>query len=128
MANGSLYLFLAATMVAVFTFMSVAAWVTARSQERQSRDRAALLRSIAEQPSENARLVLDLVREQEARREQQSREREKRGMYQGGLILIAIGLALSLMMNTMAYNSGAWAVGLIPLVLGVALLVSRRRD
>jgi predicted cobalt transporter CbtA len=124
MPNGALYMFLAAMMVAVFTFLSVATWITARSQERQSRDRAALLRSIAEQPNENARLVLDHVREQEARREQRALERERKGMLQGALILIAIGIALSVMLTNMATKSGAWSVGLIPGLLGVALLAS----
>jgi hypothetical protein len=126
MANAALYLFLSATVVAVLTFTSVAVWIGARSQERRSRDRSTLLRSIAEQPSENARLVLELLREQDARKAYQAREQERRGTLQGGLILIAIGVALAIMMAAMAPNSGGWSVGLIPLLIGVVLCVSVR--
>jgi hypothetical protein len=123
MVNAPLYFFLAAAVVAVFTFMSVAVWIGARSGERRSRDRAALLRSIAEQPSENARLVLEHLREQDARRERQARWQEQKGTLQGGLIMVAIGLALAIMMEAMAPRTGAWAVGMIPLLIGVALFV-----
>jgi len=126
MANAAVYLFLSATVVAALTFASVAVWIGARSQERRSRDRSALLKSIAEHPTENGRLVLDLLREQDDRKARLAREQERRGTLQGALVLIAIGIALAIMMAAMAPSSGAWSVGLIPLLIGVVLCVSVR--
>lgn len=123
MTNSSVYLFLAATIVAVFSFVSVAVWVGARSQERRSRDRLMLLKSIAEHPSDNGRLVLELLREQDAKKEASARRQERRGLLQGGLILSAIGVSLSIMMVAMAPGSGAWSVGLIPTSIGIVLLL-----
>jgi hypothetical protein len=117
------YLSLTAMVVAVFSFISMAVWVGARSQERRSRDRMVLLKSVAEQPSENARLVLELLREQDARKEMQARRQERRGMLQGGLILTAIGISLSIMVTAMTPRTGAWSVGMIPLSIGVVLLL-----
>ena len=57
------FLFLAAGAVGLFTYLSVAHWVDAQSAERQARERFAVLRKIAEQPSDSAKLVLDLLRE-----------------------------------------------------------------
>jgi hypothetical protein len=54
----------------------------------------------------------------------EARERERRGTLQGGLILIAIGTALTIMMLAMARSSGAWSIGLIPFLIGVVLLAS----
>lgn len=123
MTTTALFLFLGATIIAVFSFISVVVWVGARSQERRSRDRLALLKSVAEQPSDNARLVLELLREQDAKREERARRQERRGTVQGGLILSAIGLSLSIMMAAMAGESGAWTVGLIPMSIGMVLLL-----
>jgi hypothetical protein len=123
MTNAALCIFLTATVVAALTFGSIAVWISARGQERRSRDRSSLLRSLAERPPENVRLVLDLLREDDARKAHQAREQERRGTLQGGLILIAIGVALAVMMSAMAGGSGAWSVGLIPLLIGVVLCV-----
>src|SRR5262245_2594642 len=98
MGNVALFLFIAAATCAVFAFLSVAYWVTARSDERKARDRYALLRKIAEQPAESAQLVIALVREEDARLEQRARNRARqarRDSMQSGAILIAIGLGLS---------------------------------
>ena len=60
-----LFMFLAASGMALFFFFSIAAWSGAQSAQNQARDRYALLRALAEQPGENAKLVLDMLREQD---------------------------------------------------------------
>ena len=66
--NAAMFLFLAAAVVAVFAFCSIVVWVTTPSRERQARDRIALLKAVAENPGENARLVLELLRAEDERR------------------------------------------------------------
>jgi Flp pilus assembly protein TadB len=126
MTNVALFLFIAAATVAVFAFLSVAYWVTARADERKARDRYALLRKIAEQPAESAQLVIALVREEDARLERRARNRAqqaRRDGMQSGAILIAIGIGLSLMLYAIASGPHVWTVGLIPGLVGVVLFL-----
>jgi Flp pilus assembly protein TadB len=126
MANVALFLFIAAATLAVFAFLSVVYWVTARADERKTRDRYALLRKIAEQPAESAQLVIALVREEDARLEQRARNRAhqaRRDGMQSGAILIAVNVGLSLMLYTTASGSQVWTVGLIPGLIGVVLFL-----
>ncbi len=126
MANVALFLFIAAATVAVFAFLSVAYWVSARADERKSRDRYALLRRIAEQPAESAQLVIALVREEDARLERRAQDRAHRARRDGmqsGAILVAIGVGLSLMLYAIGSSSGVWTVGLIPGLVGLVLFV-----
>src|SRR5262249_17400259 len=83
--NLALFIFLATLAVAVFAFLSVGVWVSAQHQDRKSRDRFALLKTLAEQPGENAKHVLDMLREQEARQAAERESQERRGYLMGGL-------------------------------------------
>ncbi len=117
------FLFLAAGAVSLFAFLSVAHWVDASVAERQTRARMALLRKVAEQPAETARLVLELLREDEAKANQQvhqSYSRTRRNGIQTGSVLIAFGLSLG--MAFAVASRRYWAIGLIPLFVGVVVL------
>ena len=123
MSQPAMFLFLAAGAVALFAFLSVAVWVGAQAQERKARDRFALLKSVAENPGENGQKVLDLLREQEEK-ETARREREERRAYiVGGLCSLASGVGLSLLFLAVNAKHGIWAVGLIPLLVGIVLTV-----
>jgi Mn2+/Fe2+ NRAMP family transporter len=117
----ALFLFVAAAVVAVFAFLSVAAWVGTRAQERKARDRYALLKTLAEQPGEAAQRVLDLLREQEERQAERREREERRGYLVGGLVTFAVGIAVAVMLETIGTKAGIWTVGLIPLLIGVVL-------
>jgi Flp pilus assembly protein TadB len=128
--NAAMFLFIAAVVVAVFAFLSIAAWTGAQSQERKARDRYALLKVLAEQPGENAQRVLEALREQEREERQRKETEEQRGYVIGGLATIASGIGISVMVATLAARPGAWTVGLIPLLVGVVLTgagLARRR-
>lgn len=115
-----LFLFLAATIVAVFTFTSIAHWVGTQSQERQARDRYALLKALAEMPGDNARRILDLMVEQDQRRARKARAERM----MGGLVTFAVGASLSLMLAMLAHEErGVWTVGLIPASIGAVIFV-----
>jgi Flp pilus assembly protein TadB len=118
--NAAMFLFLAAATVALFAFLSIAVWVTTPSNERQARDRLALLKTLAEQPGENAARVLEMLREEDERRIERKEREELRGWIDGGLIVMAVGFGLSLMLALLG-TRGAWPVGLIPFLVGCAL-------
>ncbi len=119
--NAAMFLFIAAVVVAVFAFLSIAVWTGAQSQERKARDRYALLKALAEQPGENALRVLETLREQEGEERLRKDSEEQRGFVVGGLSSIAAGVGISAMVWTMTAKPGTWTVGLIPLLVGVVL-------
>ena len=118
--GAAMFLFLAAASVAVFAFLSIAVWVSAPAQERKSRDRIALLKTLAESPSENATRVLDMLREEEERRRERKERDERKGYILGGLITMAVGVGLAAMLMILG-SHGSWSVGLIPFLIGGVL-------
>ena len=123
------FLFLAAGAVGLFAFLSAAAWAAAQFGYRKARDRYALLRALAEMPGDNAARVLEMVRSDEERERRRKEEEERRGHLIGGLVCIAVGVGLMIMLAAVA-EGGTWTVGLIPFLVGVVILpfgLSRRR-
>jgi hypothetical protein len=120
--NVALFLFLASTIVAVFAFLSIAVWVTTPSEERQARERLALLRTVAEQPGENATRVLEMLQEEDRRKAEKEKREEASGFILGGSLAAATGVGLSVMLLVM--QKSAWAVGLIPILIGAVLIVT----
>lgn len=119
------FLFLAAGAVSLFAFLSIAHWVNIQASERQSRERFALLRKIAEQPSDSAKLVLDLLREDEARARTQPASvtgATRRDSMRTGAMLIALGAAVALAFAIASDTPRLWALGLIPFFVGVVVL------
>jgi hypothetical protein len=118
------FILVAAAVVAIFAFMSVAAWVNARAEERKARDRYALLRKISEQPPEAAERVLAILKEDEARQDARRRtaaKNKRRNDVQAGFILIALGFGISIFLNSVAPDSNAWTLGIMILLVGVVL-------
>lgn len=119
--NAAIFLFLAAAVVAVFAFLSIAVWVTGPSHERLARERLALLRTVAENQNENAREVLATLRREDEMRAARKAREERRGWIVGGLIVIAVGMGLGIMM--IALEGGrTWSIAAIPLLVGCVLL------
>jgi len=50
--------------------------------------------------------------------------RRAQGLMIGGLVTLAVGISLSVMLHYIADEPGVWAVGLIPGAIGIALLIS----
>ena len=120
-ANAAMFLFLAAAVVAVFAFLSIAVWVNGPAHERLARERLALLRTVAENQNENAREVLDMLRREDEKRAARKAREERQGWIVGGLIVIAIGVGLGIMM--IALEGGrTWTLAAIPLLIGAVLL------
>lgn len=120
-ANAAMFLFMAAAVVAVFAFLSIAVWVNGPSHERLARERLALLRTVAESDTENAREVLAMLRREDDERAARKAREDRRGWILGGLIVIAVGVGLGIMM--IALEGGkTWSIASIPFLIGCVLL------
>jgi Flp pilus assembly protein TadB len=128
--NVALFYFVATATVAVFAFLSVAHWVSSRTRERIARERYALLRKVAEQPTETARLVLDKLKEDDARQEERARKREaktRRDERLGGMMMLVIGVGLSIFLYAVAPGAGVWTIGIMIVLIGVVMLAFTAR-
>lgn len=119
--NAAMFLFLAAAVVAVFAFLSIAVWVSAPAQERRARDRMELLKTVAAQQGENASRVLDMLQAEDRRREERRREEERRGHILGGLILVAVGVGVGVLL-ALTREGAIWSVGLMLVLIGCVLV------
>jgi hypothetical protein len=115
----SMFFFLAVGAVSLFTFFGVAAWIAARKEERIALYRTELLKKVAEQPSDGARQVLELLHEERARKELEKR----RGLLFAGMLIIAVGIGLTVLLAALPTGVTVWPVGLIPVLIGAAFLL-----
>jgi hypothetical protein len=116
-AGVALFFFLAIGAIALFTFLSVATWAGTRQAERESYYKAEMLKKIAEIGGER-NPALEYLRE----KERISAAKRVGGFRLGGLINIAIGLALLILLHALVPVRGVALVGLIPLFIGVVLV------
>lgn len=120
--NGSI--FAAIIVVTVFVMQGVNAWVAARSAERRTRERYALLAKLADQPRENVDVVISMLREDDAR--EQTRYIEKRraartDAMRGGAMLMAVGFGLSAFLANLTTSQRIWPVGLVLILMGLVI-------
>jgi hypothetical protein len=123
MRNAAIFFFLAAASTGLFGFLIATHWIETRAAERRVRDRLALLKKIADQPAESGRLVIDLLREEDAREEQRARLKRQKAIrddLQGGALIVAAGVGVSIMLAAIA-PPGIWTVGLVPALVGVVI-------
>jgi peptidoglycan/LPS O-acetylase OafA/YrhL len=116
-----LWMFLSIGAVALFVvFIPLVSWIDSRRKEREAFYKADTLRRLAEASGEGARAALDLLRGEERLKAIKARE----GLKIGGLVNVGVGIGLSIMLYSMADGPhGPYLVGLIPALVGVALLV-----
>ena len=106
--------------IALFSFLAVASWSEARRKEREAYYRNETLKKIAESSGEGAKSAMELLREQE----KNAVKRRLEGMKLGGLITAAVGIGVMVLLRGIANDEGpVYLVGLIPLLIGLALLV-----
>jgi purine-cytosine permease-like protein len=107
------------TVVAVFTFVTFAVFFESKRKERDAFYKSENLRRITEASGEGAKSALDLMREDDRLKRIKARE----GMKVGGLINLAVGVALLIFLRALVPNEPVYLCGLIPGLIGVALLV-----
>ncbi|NYF79682.1 hypothetical protein [Granulicella arctica] len=114
----AVFVFLAIGAVALFGFLSVATWTGTRQQERESYYKAEMLKKIAEMGGER-NPALEYLREQE----RIAAAKRIGGFRLGGLINIAVGLGVMILLHGLVDSNKVYLVGVIPLLVGAALTV-----
>jgi hypothetical protein len=118
MDNLSPFLVPAVGSVAVFSWLAVASWSDARRREREAFYKSEAIKKLAETQGAGAPSVIEYLREEE----RIAARRHHGGLRLGGLVLPAVGIGLMVLIRAQRHNSD-YLVGLIPLLIGVALLV-----
>jgi len=107
--------------ISVFTFVTFAVWFGTRQKEREAFYKSETLRRITESSGEGAKAAIDLLREEERLKRIKARE----GVKIGGVVCIGAGVGLTALLLTLeGFGHGSpYMVGLIPALVGVALLI-----
>ena len=117
-----LWAFLTISAIALFAvFLPITTWIGSRQKEREAYYKSETLRRLSESSGENAKLVLDMLREESRRDRMKARE----GLKVGGLINVGVGIGLIVFLRVLlggGHNS-PFLCGLIPGLIGVAMLV-----
>jgi hypothetical protein len=119
-SNGfGLWMFLSIGAVALFVvFIPLTSWIDSQRREREAFYKAETMRRLAESSGDGAKAAIELLREQS--RQEQMKKRE--GMKIGGLINLAVGVALMIFLRALIGDEPVYLCGLIPGLIGVALL------
>jgi Flp pilus assembly protein TadB len=105
--------------IALFSFLAVTTWSEARRKEREAYYTSETLKKIAESSGEGAKSALELLRE---RQKNLARNRLE-GVKLGGLVTAAIGIGVMVLLRALVHDDPVYLAGLIPVLIGVALLV-----
>jgi hypothetical protein len=115
-----LWMFLSIGAVALFVvFIPLTTWIDSQRREREAFYKAETIRRLTEASGEGAKAAIELLREQT--RLEQSKKRE--GMKIGGLVNLGVGVALMIFLRALVHDGPVYLCGLIPGLIGVALLV-----
>lgn len=113
----SVFFFLAVASLALFTFLAVAVWSGARQAERTEYYKAEMMKKIAEVGGDR-NPALEYLREQE----RIAAAKRLGGFKLAGLINIAVGLGLMVLLKALVQDEPVYLVGTIPLFVGPVLL------
>ena len=117
--DSAMWAFLSIGAVALFVFfIPTVTFLENRRKERESFYRSETIRRVAEASGEGAKSALELLREEDRLRQIKKLE----GMKVGGLVNMAVGIGLGCMLWSLGGKESPYLVGLIPGLIGVALL------
>ena len=113
-------LFLCVGIVGFFSFLAVAVWSSERRREREAYYRSESIRKIAESQGAGGSSAIEFLREEG----KSTARRRSEGQKLGGLVTVAVGISLMVFIKAVDVRDPepAYLVGLIPLLIGVALL------
>jgi hypothetical protein len=115
------FVFLAVASIALYSYLSINSYVNGRRKEREAYYRTETVRRLTESAGAGADGAIALLREED--RLQMRRRLE--GTKLGGLITTAVGIGLMIFLgiaNDDSHLIGV-AIGVVPLMVGIALLV-----
>jgi hypothetical protein len=107
------------SVVAVFTFITVATWAENRRKERESYYREETFRKILDHGGDAGDRILGLIREEETERARRRIE----GLKLGGLITTVVGVGVMIFLGMLVDDEPIYLVGLIPLLIGLVLVI-----
>jgi hypothetical protein len=107
------------SVVAVFTFITVATWAENRRKERESYYREETFRKILDHGGDAGDRILGLIREEETERARRRIE----GLKLGGLITTVVGVGVMIFLGMLVDDEPIYLVGLIPLLIGLVLAI-----
>ena len=108
-------LFLAVAATGMWAFVAVVTWADIRRKEREAFYKHETIKKISEMPGESG---LALLREDE----RNTARRRRENIRLGGLITSAVGVGLMIFLRAIDPREPAYLVGLIPILVGFALL------
>jgi hypothetical protein len=119
----ALFLFLGIGSIALFSFLAVASWSDSRRREREAYYRSEAIKKVAElQSTGGANSALELLREEDRLEKQRRREGQKLG----GLVTLGVGIGIMVFLRGITGANHdpepVYLAGLIPALIGVALL------
>jgi hypothetical protein len=115
-----LWAFLAIGAICLFAiFLPLTTWITSRQKEREAFYKSETIRRIAESSGDGAKAAMEMLNNES--RLQRIKQRE--GMKVGGLVNIGVGIGLGIFLFSLPGEHFVGLVGLIPGLIGVALLV-----
>jgi hypothetical protein len=121
-SNYGLWGFLSIGAVSLFgVFIPLVTWIDRRAKEREAYYQAETFRRMAESSGEGAKAAMEMMREQGRQKQIKILE----GMKIGGVINVGVGVALIIFLRTLlgGASDSPWLCGLIPGMVGVAMLV-----
>lgn len=107
------------SIIAVFTFVAIAAWSDNRRRERESYYQHETYRKIMDHPGESTDAVLSLLRDKEA----QERRKKVEGLRLGGMITFVVGIGVMIFLYALIDEEELYLVGLIPALIGLVLML-----
>jgi Flp pilus assembly protein TadB len=119
----ALFLYLAITSIALFSFLAVAAWSGARMTERETYYKNETLKKIAESTGPGAEATIQYLRDQQMYHRRLELQKQRQGMQLGGLITAAVGIALMIFLKALVPHHPIYLAGVVPLLIGIALLI-----
>lgn len=117
------FVFLSIAVVSVCSFTAVVIWVKERRREREAYYSSETVKKIAELQGPNVNAAVEFIRDAE----RSATLRRLEGLKVGGLLAIAVGLGVGILLRAVDRNNPEPApdflIGIIPVLVGVALLV-----
>ena len=116
----SVFLFLSAGTVSLFSFLAVASWSSARLKERESFYKNDMLKKLSENPGQGAGAALEVIREES----RIAGVRRQASLREGGLVCASVGIAISILLKALIHDQPVYLCGLMVLLPGLALVFS----
>jgi Cu/Ag efflux pump CusA len=106
--------------IALFSFLAVASQAEEKRKAEEAKAKYEFLKKMTESQGFDVQKYMQYQEAELALQQKQSVEKRMLS----GLILVAVGLGISIFLYFVAGHSGVWTVGIIPLAIGAALIIS----